>query len=499
MDILLIHLNPLGKTFHIGSAYITSILESKGHDVSFLQLWSIDEKKILKRISKNNIEIILISVTSDGFGLCKKLIEFINKNQLHIPIILGGIHPTLCPEECINLEGVLGLCIGEGEFPICELIRAIEHNEDYMNINNMWIKKDDIIYKNNLAPLIKDLDVLPHPNYDIFMDYLDFEVLPIILSRGCPFNCSYCGNHAIKRIISGKGNFIRHHSDRYSIELISNLVKRFPNVQAIEFYDDTFTLDINWLRIFLENFRRLHLKFICNSRFDIINEKLIKLLANSGCIRINAAIECGNEKIRKDILRRSISDQEILDKGKLVKQARIQLHVHNMIGIPYETKSDIIKTIEINRKLRPDSFQTSIFKPYPKTDLGELCQKNNWINETLESTSYCDYTILRTPFVNPHIVNFYFLAFSNMVFETGLRLHIKKAICWIMHIHNNKLYLILKGKSDVILSAVGINWIASVKVKNSILSMFIIITKESIKIILVVLKKCLSRHVVNKE
>lgn len=467
MNILLIHLNPLGKTFHIGLAYIASILEARKHNVAFLSLSVLDKNIILEEISRNKTEIILISVTSDSFELCKKIIDFVNK-KTNIPILLGGIHPTLCPEDCIKLDGVLGLCIGEGEYPVCELLEAIELDRDYTNIKNLWIKKNKAIYKNDLRSLIQNLDVLPPPNYEIFKKYYkDFIVLPMILTRGCPFNCSYCCSHILRKLHEGKGNFLRHHSIPYSIELINHLLKQFPSVVAVEFFDDTFIINKEWLHNFLKEFSKLGIRFICNSRFDIIDEDLLKLLASSGCIRINAAVECGNEKIRKKILGRFISNKEIKEKSRLIKKYKIHLHTHNMLGIPYEEEKDILKTIELNKMSCVDSVQVSIFNPYPKTRLEKLCADKNWINKKLKPTSYCDFTALRTPFIKPHLVNYYFLIFISMIFNSGYLLHIKKLLCWIMHIHNNSLYIALRRRHPNILSRFGIKNIAWMRPKTN--------------------------------
>lgn len=444
MNVLLIHLNPLIKTFQLGLAYIASVLKENGHNITFLSLTTLDKKAIDKEIKKNKTDIVLISVATDSFELCKKVIRFINK-RTNIPILLGGMHPTVCPEECIELEGILGICIGEGEHATCELLDAIEHNRDYTNIKNLWIKRNGVIYKNSVRPLIQNLDTLPSPNYDIFEGQIDFRILPMIVSRGCPFNCTYCCNHTLRKLYKGKGKFLRYHSIDYSIKMISRLLKQFSSIREIEFYDDTFTINKLWLRDFLKEFSKLNVKFICNSRFDVLDEDLIRLLADSGCIRMNVAIESGNERIRKEVLGRAMTNVNIIEKSRLIKKYKIRLHTHNMVGIPNEKEENILETIELNRTIRPASVQVSIFNPYPKTDLGELCINKNWIDKKLKSSSYFDFTVLKTPFISPHRVNYYFLAFYSLVYDSGLILQIKKVIFWMMHLHNNSLYIILRN------------------------------------------------------
>jgi len=460
MNILLIHLNPMGHVFHIGSAYLTSVLKDKKHNVSFLSLSALDANTISEEISNNKTDIILISLTSGSFQLCIKIIEFVNI-KTNIPILLGGIHPTISPEECINLDGVLGLCVGEGEYPLCELLESMEKGRDYTKIKNLWIKKNGIIYKNELRPLIHDLDDLPFPDYSIFKNYQKFAVIPVILSRGCPFNCSYCCNNTLQRLYKGKGSYVRHHSVPYAMELIKHLLKDYSSARAIEFYDDTFTINKVWLYDFLKTFSSLNINFICNSRFDIIDEGLATLLRDTGCIRINAAVECGNEEIRKKVLGKYISNKMIAKKAAMIRKNKIHLHSHNMLGIPYEKKKDLIKTIELNKMINVDSVQVSIFNPFPKTELEKLCSEKKWINKDLKTASYRDFTTLQTPFIKPHIVNYYFLVFTSMIFDAGFSLYIKRMFCWILCLNNNRLYISLRHRWPKILAECGIRPIMS--------------------------------------
>lgn len=454
MNILLMHLNPLGKTPQLGLSYIASSLEARGHKVSFLPIYQPDSKAVIKEISETGINLIFISVTSDSFDLCKKTVGFI-KSASAAPILLGGIHPTICPDECIKLDGILGLCVGEGEYASCELADAVQNNTDFSKIRNLWVKKGGVVYKNEPRPLIQDLDALPMPNYEIFTRHINFEFLPVFLSRGCPFKCTYCCNHILQKLYEGKGGFLRYPSVPYSMAVVKRLLKQVPYAKEIEFFDDTFTLHKEWLGKFLSEFSGLGIKFTCNCRFDIIDEETIRLLARGGCSRINIAIECGNERIRKEVLKRNISDVMILEKSALIKRYNIRLFTHNMVGLPCEEEKDILKTIKLNKDIGADDIQASVFNPYPGTDLRQLCVAKGWIDKTLSPTSYFDFTVLRTPYIKPHIVNYYLLAFRSMIFDSGLRLNAKKALFWMLHFGNNGPYRGLRNLKRKILSIIN--------------------------------------------
>ena len=445
MNILLVHLNPLIRTYQLGLAYIASSLRKRGHDVTFLSLTGPEKKAIVRKLD-DTTDMVFISVTSDSFELCRKTVAIITaRTRGKVPILLGGIHPTVCPEACIGLEGVTGICIGEGEDAACELADRMSEGNGYTEIMNLWIKKDGVIHKNELRPLIDPLDRLPFPDYGLFRNYVDFRILPVIVSRGCSYRCFYCCNNTLHSLYRKKGRYLRYHSVEYGIAMIRSILAEFSEFEVVEFYDDTLTLNKPWLHRFMNEFSRLNIKFVCNSRFDTIDEETIRLLADSGCVKLNMAVESGSPEIRKKVLGRDISNEEIIDIAHLLKKYRIDLHTHNMVGVPYETEKDILETVELNRRIKPETTVVSIFNPYPKTVLGEMCEKENWIDRNLKTTSYFDFSVLRTPAISPGLVNYYFLIFPHLVYDSGLQLTIKKALFWILHLRRNFLYRLLRN------------------------------------------------------
>ena len=149
MNVLLVHLNPPGLTFQLGLAQIASVLEAGKHNVSFIFLSHLNKREILDEISKSKPKVILISVASNSFELCKCLVSFL-REEIKIPILLGGIHPTISPEECIELEGIRGICVGEGEYPVYEFVEAIKEGGDCGGIESLWIKNNGNIYRNEV-------------------------------------------------------------------------------------------------------------------------------------------------------------------------------------------------------------------------------------------------------------------------------------------------------------------------------------------------------------
>lgn len=377
------------------------------------------QKRLADKIKTFAPHLIAISCVTNQFELAKQIID--KTKNLEIPIIIGGAHATIVPEEVINVDGVFGICIGEGEYALLELVKALDENADYTKIQNWWFKKGKKIIKNPIRPLIKNLDKLPPPDYEMF-DYQrfinEFGVLQIFANRGCPYQCSYCINHILMNLYSGKGKFIRFRKVKNLIEELKFLKQKFSNIRSIEFFDDTFILNKRWLKEFAASYQaHIRIPFRCNVRADLINSEIVQILKKAGCYMVNMAIETGNESLRIKILNKTITDSQLINAFAFLKEADIKVYAHNMIGIPYETVEDVKKTIRLNKTLQVDDLQCGIFYPFPKTELYKLCKARRWISNrrTLALNALDAKTILNLPSISSKDVVYYHRIFKSEV------------------------------------------------------------------------------------
>ncbi|MBT9131132.1 MAG: Hopanoid C-3 methylase [candidate division WS2 bacterium] len=207
-----------------GVASISTVLKKGGHKVSLLHLIKeIPKEKFLENMEKENPNLIGFSFTTDSFHRLPKYLKWIKENKFNIPIICGSYHSTLAPEEVINIKEVDMVCIGEGEYPMLELCDKIEKKENYEYIESLWIKTKNGIIKNRVSPLVENLDTLPFPDFALFdlhnLIASKINTATITISRGCPYNCSYCANHAIRKMYPNSTKYTRNRSPENSIEL----------------------------------------------------------------------------------------------------------------------------------------------------------------------------------------------------------------------------------------------------------------------------------------
>ncbi|HHL40762.1 MAG TPA: radical SAM protein [Deltaproteobacteria bacterium] len=391
MKVLFVYPNISGhEAPHQGLMALSGYLKQAGHETALVDFTFGDSQvRQLTRAVKFNPDMVAFTSTS---GLFRFSVEFAGllKERLKVPIIFGGSHATIAPDKVIAQDAIDMLCINEGEEAMAELLSRIEAGEDYRDIRNLWVKKDGQVYRNPVRPLIADLDSLPYPDFDLFdMErYLSVRngTFHMITSRGCPFPCSYCINFELQRIQGQKGkDYLRKHSVDYIIGLISYVKARYP-INMLAFEDDLFTMFEDWLSDFADKYRNAFpgLPFYCNHRIGNKDEKVFRYLKDAGCVHVQMGIEAGDEYIRKNVLKRYMSDEQIIRSFELAREMGLSRSSYNIIGSPHETIDQIRKTISLNERVQPDDMGISIFCPYPGTKLYKLCIEEGLIEPDFE-------------------------------------------------------------------------------------------------------------------
>ena len=366
---------------YFGPMSLSAVLKEQGHQVEIFILK--EEKKIISSIKKLNPDLIAFSVVS-GFHKWNLRAAQQLKRYFSVPFIFGGPHPTFF-RDVINEEAVDMICIGEGEVPMLELANRIDKNEDYSDIEGLWVKKEGQIIKNPLGNLVEDLDSFPFPDRELY--YSKFPFLRGLVtkrfatSRGCPYNCSFCYNHAKRLLYKGKGKYVRRMSPARIIEEIKSVQEKYP-LEVVRFIDDNFTVDKRWLMELFDLYHQeIGLPFTCLGRANELNEEVVKKLSWAGCDCITFGLETANENMRNLLLRKALKNESIIEGVELLRKYKIKVGTYNMIGLPGETIEEAIETMKFNAKIKTDYTLPCIFQPYPKTDLAEYCVENGYIGK----------------------------------------------------------------------------------------------------------------------
>ncbi len=342
------------------------------------------EKDLFAAVRNYAPDVIGFSVTSGSetyyMGLIRRL-------RQHLPFlsILGGPHPTFFP-EILNEPEVDIICRGEGDDAVVELLDRLRDGRDYGDVANLWVKKNGQVVQNPMRPLIADLDRLPFPDRDSFLKYYAYRhssVKHFLSSRGCPYDCTYCFNHMLKQLYRdevGGGTYCRIRSVDNVIREIEAVRDNYP-LKIVYFHDDLFIMNSAWLKEFSATYKeRVGLPMICYVRANLVTEEVVQSLKEANCVTIAMGVESGNDSIRRNVLKRRMSDEQIIEAGRLFHKYGISIMTQNMVGLPEETIDNAYETININRKLRPAYAWVSIFQPYPRTEMHAYCIAKGYLD-----------------------------------------------------------------------------------------------------------------------
>jgi radical SAM superfamily enzyme YgiQ (UPF0313 family) len=394
---------PEGRIY-LGICYLSAYLKGEGHRTSLIHLVAPPgREELLERVKSEKPDLLAVSSTSHMFPHVRLWLSWL-REDMDIFTICGGVHPTIDPEGALGEEGLDAICLGEGEEALAELCDALQEGRDPTNIRSLWFKKDGKIIRNPIRPLIEDLDRLPLPDRSIFDPALfceqQHERGTLMASRGCPYNCTYCSNHVQRSIYPNRKRYVRFRSVDNVMAEISQIVEadRESRLRYIRFDDDILTIDRNWFGELMDRYsREIDLPFICNSRVNLLDEEVVRMLAEAGCSVVCMGIESGNEKMRREVLRRNMSDADIVEAFHLCRRYGIKTVATNMASLPGEDLPALLDTIRLNARARPDCMQVSTYNPFPNTRLYQICEERGCLTDRHVDTIFDGRSALDSP------------------------------------------------------------------------------------------------------
>ncbi|MBE3519683.1 MAG: radical SAM protein [Firmicutes bacterium] len=372
-----------GGWYAEGLAAMSASLRAAGHHPSLMHLTvPPDRDEFTALLRQHNPALVAFTVRSSTFPYCLEYTQWVKEGS-GAYVIWGGYHPTLAPEECLEVPGVDSICVGEGDWAIVDLADVLPEGKEPVHIESLWFNTASGPVRNPVRPMVENLDELPIPDFELFdrrrLIATRTGVATAMLSRGCPFRCGYCSNHRQRAVYPNSSRYARCRSPRNSIEYLRRLRKWFPEVRELRFLDNVFGLGRMWLEEFCELYRReIGLPFSCNQRPDLVTRERLALVARAGCRMIYMGIESGDEEVRRLILDRRISDERLKEVFRACREMGIATVAYNMVGLPGEDRKKVLATVKMNAVCRPASVVVSVFSPYPGTDLYDLSVKKGY-------------------------------------------------------------------------------------------------------------------------
>jgi len=361
------------SVIHHGLCSISAYGKSKGFsDIELIDLRMLKGWNHFKEeLKKKNPDVVGITMRSCDFNVVMKSVGIIKEVNKQIVTIVGGVHPTVAPDEVAGNEKIDHIVIGEGEISFLKLLQDLEVGRT----NNRIIIGEK-----------PELDDLPFDdreiyNYRVTLNLVSYPgvmnppMVTMIGQRGCPFNCTFCAPHAQTMF----GKKIRVRSPIHVIEELKELRNRY-DFKSIKFYDYTFTMNSKWVFEFCEMYRQAGFKadIMAQSRADLIcrDEPLLKTLRETGLKLMLVGFESGSQRVL-DRLRKGTTVEQNLEASRLLKKYGIMVGGSFMLGSPGETKEDVRATVDLVKAMRPHFTSVAYFTPCPGSALYEYCKEHD--------------------------------------------------------------------------------------------------------------------------
>ena len=309
MRVLFVYTNIAGyheNCYAPGLAYVVAATRRAGHQASVQIVRSWDEGTDLSQaVSDFRPDVVGFSAVSSQFDVVARLASQIREADEELLLVCGGVHPTVHPECIRDAAALNAVFVGESELAFVEFLDLVQNGEDHSRADNLAFMRNGVLVRNPLKPLVDDLDSLPPPDKEVYPYREAIEVAgyaPFFFSRGCPYLCAYCCNHALARTYGLRQSSIRYRSPESSIREIEDALARFA-MPRIFVRDDIFGLHPTWRREFCELFAlRIGLPFSVFARAEVVSESYVSDLTRAGCKAVTLAVESGNEYIRKEVM-----------------------------------------------------------------------------------------------------------------------------------------------------------------------------------------------------
>lgn len=416
----------------LGILSIASVLR-KEHEVAVLDCQFHTYDSAAKEMRRFCPDLVAISATTPWIEPALTLAQV--AKGIDARVVLGGPHPTLNPQECLENSAVDAVLLGESEETMVEFCNAAEEGESFSKVRGLALLSGGRIMKTQPRSVISDLDTLPMHAWDLVPTerYLapsvsrkSRESIVLVASRGCPWHCSFCSQTLF-------GHRFRARSPRLIIEEMRYLHECYGK-RDFTFFDDIFTFPRRRIEEFCRLLikEKLNVEWCCETRADLVERTLLDLMKKAGCYQVGFGAESGNDNVLKRI-HKQLTVSTIARAARLINEAGLRSKASFIIGFPGETEREVLDTVKLATSL-PLTFPfVQFFNPLPGTDIyDEAMRKGKQLGK--ERSSYL--ARLRGIDYVPDILSSEFLLSTYEKAHRQMYWHPKRVMRYLMNIRS---------------------------------------------------------------
>lgn len=360
---------------HLGIAYLSSFLKKNGINVGIYDM-NFDKKGLgLKEIvNKFKPDLVCFTAYSYGYNFFQNAVTYI-RSLYNGPIVVGGPHASVMKEKIFSQADCNFVVVKEGEFALLNLIKQMQSERDFSNVENLIYRLSGSYYKSKKESYISDLDDLPYPDFFSFgiekYPCYKSKRLPIITSRGCPYSCNFCSASVVV------GRKFRQRTPKNVVNELEHWVSL--GYTNFDFDDDVFNLDLKRAIDICEEIirRKLNITYeLYNGmRADRVTMELLIKMKQSGCKFLSYGLEAADEDVL-NLIGKGISLEKVKKAIELTNKVGIKHSVNFIIGHSGENYKKAMKTISFAKSLKSSFINVSNLIPYPGTRLYGWIKQN---------------------------------------------------------------------------------------------------------------------------
>jgi radical SAM superfamily enzyme YgiQ (UPF0313 family) len=373
-----------------GLSLLAACLEAAGHQVRCWVICPVSDLHALaaEMIHDFGCDCVAATAVTTQFPVINKFLDVVKELDPGMFTIVGGTHPSLNPRDTIAHHAVDAICVGEGEKSMLAIAAALDRGQRPASIPGMWFKRPGGLDLECTQPLPYEtnIDDLPFTNlrhWDRWVNESD-RTFRVVIGRGCPYGCTYCSNHALKKVTTGK--YVRVRSPQNVVAEIRQLAEAFPDITMLHLEIETICAVPGYaVKLCAElaefNAQRpvplsFHANLAVTSRMAQNADETRQLLSafyKANLRHVNIGLESGSERIRKEILNRpEYTNDDLIKFCLAARDHGVLVSLFVLMGLPTETVKDFLTTASIARACQPNALSESIFFPYPGTKLSDL-------------------------------------------------------------------------------------------------------------------------------
>jgi len=289
-------------------------------------------------------DLLIVTLVEDNYRFAHSIIKMAKSTKPSLIVLAGGPTPSAAPDVIIENPYIDYVVQGEGEESALEFCDCLERGQSVERIQNLWYKKRDKVLHNLLRPFI-DMGTVPFQDFSFWderhlikpYDGRIYRTGYVETSRGCPHNCTYCVNHAIRKSLRNSGRYYRRKDFALVIDELKQQKEKL-RIERVIFCDDNFLLcQDEQLQMFSELWgKNIGLPYWITTSAEYINRKKLSFLKESGCDGIGLGVEAGGEWFRKHILWRRVTKKKLFYAFRLIHKCDIRTRAIFMFGSPGE-------------------------------------------------------------------------------------------------------------------------------------------------------------------